>query len=153
MKLQRERLLNLNMRKLQLKKFYYNYNGKFIIMKIPSSVLKRVALIFGFKKAQRIGDEWFYLTLDNFRYVDDGDEIGFVNCKSGEVYMGHLFKEFSKDWRKVRIYYRTVRRIKSRVVEVDVRQNLFFFRKIKKNEAFGVYYMLRGLEEGRLVVR
>lgn len=115
--------------------------------------MKRIASNIGIEKAERIENDWFYLTLDNFCYLDDGDEIGFVNCKSGEVYMGHLFKEFSKDWRKVLIYYKTVRRVQSRVVEVDVGQNLFFFRKVKQNEAFGVYYMLRGLEEGRLVVR
>jgi len=67
--------------------------------------------------------------------------------------MGHLFRGFSDNWQKMRIYYRTVRRIRSRIVEVEVGRNLFFFKKVKKNEAFGVYYMLRGLEAGNVVVR
>lgn len=122
-------------------------------MNIPVEVLRKIAVKIGTDEAERIGEEWFYLTLDNFQYIDDGDEMGFVNCDTGIVYLGNLFKDFSEDWRKVRIYYSTVRRIKSRIVEVEVGRNLFFFRKVKQNDAFGIYYILRGLEEGRLIVK
>lgn len=122
-------------------------------MKIPNKVLRKISEGVGVEKAREIGDDWFYLTLDNYKFVDDGDEIGFVNCDSGEVFVGHLFQGFSDDWKKMRIYYRTVRRVQSRIVEVEVGRNLFFFKKVKKNEAFGVYYMLHGLESGNVVVR
>lgn len=131
-------------------KFSFDYK---FVMRIPVNVLKYISQEVGAEKTQRIGEDWFYLTLENFMYLDDGDEIGFINCDTGMVYMGHLFKEFSKDWRKIRIYYSTVRRVQSRVIEVEVGRNLFFFNKIKDNDAFSVFYMLRGLEKGRLKVR
>ncbi len=121
-------------------------------MRIPNNVLKCIAREMGNNEAEKISANWFYLTLENFMYLDDGDEIGFINCDTGVVYMGHLFKEFSEDWRKVRIYYSTVRRVQSRVIEVEVGRNLFFFKKVKDNDAFSVFYMLRGLEKGRLKV-
>lgn len=121
-------------------------------MRIPDNILKYIAREVDNNVAKKIREDWLYLTLENFMYLDDGDEIGFINCDTGLVYIGHLFKEFSEDWRKVRIYYSTVRRVQSRVVEVEVGRNLFFFKKIKNNDAFSVFYMLRGLEKGRLKV-
>lgn len=121
-------------------------------MKVPKNVLGRIREEMGESVAQDVCDNWFLLTLDNFTYLQDGDKIGFVNCKSGGVYMGHIFKEFCKGWRKMKIYYKTLRRIQSRIVEICVDGNLFFFKKVVPNDGFSVFYILNGLESGNLKI-
>lgn len=121
-------------------------------MKIPNNVIQCIAKSIGWIEAKRIEEDWFYLTLNNFKYIDDGDALGFINCHSGRVYMGHLFKNFSNDWKNIRLYYNTVRRIQSRIVEIPVYGNLFFFKKVKPNDAFGILYLLNGIENGNLTI-
>lgn len=119
-------------------------------MKVPKNIIEKVRGEAGESVAQDVYEHWFLLTLDNYKFLDDGDKIGFVNCKSGAVYMGHVFKEFCEGWRKMKIYYKTLRRIQSRVVEIGVDGNLFFFKKVVPNDGFSVFYILNGLESGNL---
>lgn len=122
-------------------------------MKVPNNIIKCLKKDYGNDTASIVQEKWFLLTLDNYRFLEDGDAIGFINCDTCQTFMGHLFKDFSKDWRKMRIYYNTVRRVKSRVIEIEVERNLFFFRKLKHNDAFSIYYMLSGLENGNVVFK
>lgn len=122
-------------------------------MKIPNSVINILRSNYNNNDVNKYINKWFLLTLNNYKFLEDGDQIMFINRYSKEVRRGHLFHSFNNDWTKMRIYYNTVRKIKTRIVEVDIAQNLFIFHKVKPDDAFCVFYLLNGLENGHLQLK
>ena len=135
-----------------LRKVFTNNLSVFYKMKIPPNILHYIQKNLGDAKCDEIKRDWFYLTLDNFKYLQDGDLIGFIDCKTGSVQTGHIFHKFSDDWSKMFIYYSTLRRLRKRITTVDIDKNLFFFKKVVHSDEFCIYYMLNGLETGGIVV-
>ncbi len=114
-------------------------------MRLPNYIVSRLEAQLGSEEADEMKKDWFLLTLNNYKYLDDGDKIGFINCDNQLVYTGHLFKGWSDDWKKIQIYHNTQRRIPQRIISLNITRNIFFFKKIKPNDAFNVYYMLHSI--------
>lgn len=119
-------------------------------MRIPNSIYRILTHYFDENNATEYLNNWFLLTLQNYTYLEDGDGILIINRHNKEIQYGHLFHNFNNNWSKMRIYYKTVRKTKSRIVEVDVESNLFLFKKNKIDNAFSIFYLLNGLENGNL---